>query len=230
MRSWNAIGYRICGTLTLIGVACACVSEPATGPNVLAGSSAGDTLDIPDLTSHGRDDGGVLGGPDEVSAFRLHFATPFVAPDDDPNGFMLCPTGDDCFHSVTVYSDGQIALDDHLGRTYGEVTATEKEAFEQLVLHDQSFKAGLTQGFGCPGVPSGYSVWIVATVRLGDGTEQVLNDVEGCIAGELTNQPQHALTRLRKLLDEELRLRYADCAKDAQRPICRDRTQSIIQW
>lgn len=119
-----------------------------------------------------------------MEAFRLHFATPFVGSEDDPYGFILCPTGDDCFYSTTVYADGRIALDDHLGRESFELTAPEQAELDQLLFADEALKEDLAEGIVCPGLPIDYEVWIVASIRYNDGTEQVLGrDAVGCIAG-----------------------------------------------
>jgi hypothetical protein len=219
--------------LAVVLTAHGCSSSGSARPSTVGPERDAATVDAPTVSEVNPEV-----NPEALAALRLHFATPVL--DDGETAFPpLCPTGDDCFYSISVYADGHIALDDSGGRVQASLTPADAARVGEL-LDDERLRKTL-QGpvTDCPGTPADARVYVATSARRQDGTEVVFVDAEGCVAGELTGLMDHPLYRLRILMNDDLRWRYAGCpdgspatldaTQDAsRRPLCRVGIESIV--
>ena len=154
---------------------------------------------------------------------RLHFTSVFeLGSEVDGAVPVLCPTGEDCFYTISAFRDGGLVLDDERGRVSATLDDGDLMAL-RTILDSRSFQQAVgTTRMDCPATDA--DVKIAITTAWADGVERFHSLASGCLAGDLTGLEEHPVYRLRLLLDEQLRWTYSQCdsADENPRPLCRD--------
>lgn len=204
--------------LGALGSTCGC-SEASDGRRVNSGSAGNGQVVAEPQPGLDSSAGGAPTLPSttgDAQGVRLHFGHVRVpetviadlsdagAQQSEADPFVdQCPTGNDCFFTVSVVAEGRVIFDDFLGRVTAELSEADRTLAESLIV-------GLESAPACPGLPAGASVHIALSVRGADGGERFYGEVGGCLAGELTSQTDHKLFQLRKFY-EGMRWVYAGC-------------------
>lgn len=214
------------GALLLGVYATACASgAPGVGHSGPIGSDEPD--EWPSTESNAADGApsstALEGGNDApITGIRFYFAKVFPPrPEDDDELFpSLCPSGDDCFYALGLSLDGELVLDDAMGRVVVSLDVEDKERAVRFLTSTELVRAIEAPIVACPGLPAGVDMKISFSSSWRDGVEMFYSNFEGCLVGELTGLEDHPLFQMRKFVGEELRREYIDCA--VMRPLCED--------